>query len=163
MGIQLPGELADLLNELGYNWPKADEEKLFQLGQRWLEFGGTLQGIVSDAQTAGDKVSADNRGDAIDAFMTKWNADDSAPAVLKDGATAAQVIGACLFVCAAIVLGLKINVIVNLTILLIEIIEAIATAPETFGASLLEIPVFKKITDMIINFIINEAMEAILG
>lgn len=45
----------------------------------------------------------------------------------------------------------------------IEIVQAIATAPETFGASLLEVPVFKKITDMAINFIINEAMEKILG
>jgi hypothetical protein len=61
------------------------------------------------------------------------------------------------------VLALKINVIVQLTILLIEIIQAIATAAPTFGASLLEIPVFKKITDMAINLIISQAMEAILG
>jgi hypothetical protein len=54
-------------------------------------------------------------------------------------------------------------VIVQLTILLIEIIQAIATAPETFGGSLLEVPVFKKLADLAINFLISKAMEAILG
>jgi hypothetical protein len=163
VGIQLPGELADLLNELGYTWPKADEVKLFQLGQHWLEFGSTLQGITQDAGTSAAAVWTDNTGQAVEAFKSTWGKDDSPAAVLKDGVTGAQVIGACLFICAAVVLALKINVIVQLTILLVEIIQAIATAPETFGASLLEIPVFKKLADMAINFIINKAMEAILG
>ena len=64
--------------------------------------------------------------------------------------------------CAGLVLTLKINVIIQLTILAAEIIEALATAPETFGGSLLEIPVFKKLTDMAINLLINEAMEVLL-
>jgi len=163
VGLQIPGELANLLNDLGYNWPKADEEKLFQLGGHWLEYSGSLQQAVQDAGTSAQRVWADNRGDAVEAFKTRWEAQDSPHAVLTDGVTAAQAIGGCLFVCAAIVLALKINVIVQLTILLIEIIQAIATAPETFGASLLEVPVFKKICDMAVNFIINKAMEAILG
>jgi hypothetical protein len=163
MGLQLPGELADLLNELGYTWPKADEQKLFELGQHWMAYGGRLGGIVQDAAAAAQPVWADNRGEGIDAFKAKWEDNDSPLAVARDGVTGAQVLGAALFVCAGIVLALKINVIVQLTILLIEIIQAIATAPETFGASLLEIPAFKKITDMAVNLIINQAMEAILG
>ena len=71
--------------------------------------------------------------------------------------------GACVFVCAGVVLALKINVIVQLTILLIEIIQAIATSVPTCGASLLEIPAFKKLTDMLINFLISKAMEVLLG
>lgn len=163
MGIELPGELADLLNELGYTWPKADEEKLFQLGQHWIDFGSTLQGIGQEATASATRVWTDNVGDAVEAFKARWGDKESPLAVLEDGTTAAHVIGACLFVCAAVVLALKINVIVQLTILAVEIIQAIATAPETFGASLLEVPVFKKLTDMAINFIINKAMEAILG
>lgn len=163
MGLQLPGELVTLLNDLGYNWPEADEEKLFQLGQHWIDFGSTISGVVSDGEAAVSRVIADNHGAAITAFHDRW-ADKNSPAgVLHDGVTAAHVIGGCLFVCAAVVLALKINVIVQLTILAIEIVQAIATAPETFGASLLEVPAFKKITDMAINFIINEAMEKILG
>jgi hypothetical protein len=159
----LPGELADLLNELGYTWPKSDEVQLFEVGQDWLSFSTTLQQIQQDASSAVQGVWSGNQGDGIDAFRKAWSAADAAPAVLADGATGAQLVGAALFVCAGVVLALKINVIVQLTILLVEIIEAIATAPETFGASLLEIPVFKKLTDMAINLLISEAMEVILG
>lgn len=163
MGINLPGELADLLNELGYIWPKVDEEKLFQLGQYWLSFGGELQTAVQQAGSSAGQVWGQNKGDAVDAFKKQWDGEDAPYKVLSDGVTASQLIGACLFICALIVLALKINVIVQVTILLIEIIQAIATAAPTFGASLLEIPVFKKLCDLALNFIISKAMEAILG
>ena len=60
MGIELPGELADLLNELGYIWPKVDEEKLFQLGQHWIEFGSALRDTAQDATTIATAVWTDN-------------------------------------------------------------------------------------------------------
>jgi hypothetical protein len=163
MGINLPGELAGLLNDMGYTWPEVDEEKLFQLGGHWMGFASTVDGIRADAVAAADRVSAGNRGDAMDAFSAKWNDQDSPAGVLGDAVTAANVVGACLYVCAAVVLALKINVIVQLITLLIEIYQAIATAAPTFGASLLEIPAFKKLTDIAINLIVTVAMEAILG
>ena len=163
MGLMIPGELADLLNELGYTWPKSDEEKLFEIGQRWIAFGGSVHGALADIQQPAEKAWTDNRGAAIDAFKAEWADEDSAPAVLRDAAVSAEVTSAALFVCAAVVLALKINVIVQLTILLIEIIQAVASAAPTFGVSLLEIPVFKKLADMAINLIINQALEAILG
>ena len=58
---------------------------------------------------------------------------------------------------------MKINVIVQLTILLIQIIQAIATAAPTFGASLLEIPVFKKLTDIVLGVLIDQAIGVVLG
>jgi hypothetical protein len=163
MGIEIPGELANLLNELGYTWPKSDETQMFELAQDWIALGGRLGPIVQEANSAVDAMLGSNSGPALTAFHTRWNAPDSAVTVLQDGATGAYVLGGALMVCAGVVLALKINVIVQLAILLIEIIEAIVTAPETFGASLLEIPVFKKLTDMLINLLINQALEVVLG
>jgi hypothetical protein len=77
--------------------------------------------------------------------------------------TASNIIGAGLMVCAGIVLALKINVIVQLVQLAIEIASAIAEAVATFGASLLEIPIFKEITSLIIDQLINMALEAIFS
>jgi hypothetical protein len=99
----------------------------------------------------------------VEAFQQAWGRDNAGHAVLDRGQLGAQAIGGALMVCAAAVLALKINVIVQLSLLLVEIIEAIATAEVTFGASLLEIPVFKKLTDMAINFLINQAMAVVLG
>lgn len=163
MGLNIPGELADLLNELGYTWPKSDETQLFSLGQQWMEFSSQASQASQQAQAAVNGLSGNNTGADIEAFMRSWQGEDSAVASLDSGATGAQVLGGALFVCAGVVLALKINVIVQLTILAVEIIEAIATAVPTFGASLLEVPVFKKLCDIALNFIINQAMEAILG
>lgn len=163
MGLDLPGELADLLNELGYVWPKSDETRLFDLGQSWLAFADQAAQASQEAKAAVEGLGASNVGADIDAFMRAWQGEESAVASLDSGATGAQVLGGALFVCAGVVLALKINVIVQLTILAIEIIEAIATAAPTFGASLLEIPVFKKLCDLALNFLISQAMEAVTG
>jgi hypothetical protein len=161
--MTLPGELERLLNDLGFNWPEIDEERLFELGQSWSAYGGHLEQISADAERAAQEVWSGNSGPAIEAFKARWEHEKSPAQILKKGATAGHTLGAILMVCGAVVLALKINVIVQLTILLMEIIEALATAGVTFGASLLEIPVFKEIQQMIINAIINEAINAILG
>jgi hypothetical protein len=105
----------------------------------------------------------ENQGDAVDAFRAVWTAGDGALASLRDSVTGTQLMGPLLMVAAAVVLALKINVIVQLTILACEIVEAIATAAPTFGASLLEIPVFKELTNRLVNMLISMAMDAILG
>lgn len=162
MGLMLPGEVADLLNELGYTWPKSDEEKLFEIGQQWISFGSTLDGLSQEVDSAMQPVFA-FQGAGVDALRQRWQKSDSSLATLRSDVTGAEIVGGALIVCAAVVLALKINVIVQLAILLCEIIEAIAASEITFGASLLEIPVFKKIADMVINALIDEALGVILG
>ncbi len=163
MGLMIPGQLATLLNDLGYMWPETDEQGLFEMGTSWASFGGGMRQPVQDAHAHAQQVWAANQGQAIDAFKQAWNHPSAPHSNLLDGATGAMGIGAGLMVCAGIVLALKINVIVQLASLALEIIEAIATAPVTFGGSLLEIPVFKEITGLLINLLINLALNAIMG
>ncbi|MFG1880558.1 hypothetical protein [Micromonospora sp. NPDC049102] len=163
MGIMLPGELAGLLNELGYTWPKSDETKMFELGQMWMEMADSLHNAAAEGTAAAQRVLTGNQGDALTAFQQRWEASGSAMSVLRDGGTGAQMVAATLFVCALIVLALKINVIVQLIILLVQIVQALATAAPTFGASLLEIPVFKKLTDIVLNMLIDQAIGVVLG
>lgn len=162
MGLQLPGELVHLLQDLGYNWPEADEEKLFELGSTWMGFAPSLSPIADQADAAAQQVLG-QQGDAIDAFRAKWTAEDAPLASLRDSITGAELVGPLLMVVAGVVLALKINVIVQLVTLAIEIAQAIATAAPTFGASLLEIPVFKEITNRLVNLVISLAIEQILG
>jgi hypothetical protein len=162
VGLQLPGELISLLSMLGYTWPEADEEKLFELGNRWTTYGGTLAGAVRDLDAAAQPVWQQNRGEAVAAFRQAWSDGEAPAANLRDGADGATLIGVGLMVAAGVVLALKINVIVQLVMLAIEIAEAIATAVATFGASLLEIPIFKEITGLLINELIDLAMQALL-
>ena len=161
--MQLPGELISLLGMLGYTWPEADEVKLFEMGQAWLAFPDRMQSNLGDAHTAAQAVWTDNQDSAIEAFRESWLDPESAKTNLENGATAATMIGAGLLVCAGIVLALKINVMVQLTLLAIQIAQAIATAAPTFGASLAEIPIFKMITQVLLDELINQALEAVLG
>lgn len=162
MGLQLPGELVSILAMLGYTWPEGDEEKLFQMGHGWLGFTSDAGKHIDDSHGHAQQVWSANKGEAIDAFQHSWNEHDSAPSNLRDGLTASNIIGAGLMVSAAVVLALKINVIVQLVQLVIEIASAIAEAVATFGASLAEIPIFKEITSMILDQLINMAIDAVL-
>jgi hypothetical protein len=128
-----------------------------------MQFAPQLGPIAERANAAARSVWEGNQGDAVDAFRAKWSAQESAPAALHDSLTGASMMGPLLIAAAAIVLALKINVIVQLTLLVIEIAEAIATAAPTFGASLLEIPVFKEITNRLVNLLISLATDQILG
>ncbi|WBB73105.1 hypothetical protein O7602_26000 [Micromonospora sp. WMMD1128] len=158
MGLELPGELRSLLGVLGYTWPEADEVKLFEMGNAWIRFSGTLSGVVAEANTGAAAVWTQHTGQDITAFQTWWNREDSPADSLRDGVTAAVLTGTGLIICAAIVLALKVAVIVQLVILAIEIAQAIATAAVTFGASLLEIPVFQQLTRTIVGNLVQEVL-----
>jgi hypothetical protein len=162
MGLNLPGELASLLQILGYNWPKGDEQKLFEMGQKWLDFSNTLKDISQNGQKTASKVWEQNKGANIDAFQKHYEADDGPTKVLEGGSTASTVLGAGMMICAGIVLALKISVITQLVTLAIEIAQAIATAVATFGASLAEIPIFQQISRMIVGELINQVITKLM-
>ena len=163
MGLQIPDELAGLLKEMGYNWPESDEEKMYQLGQSWLDFAGTTEQTAQDATTAVGTLPESNTGTAMSSFWAQWDKDDSVIEALHDATTGAKVLGGALIVCAAVVLVLKINVILQLTKLAIEIAMALAAAAATYGASLARIPVAKKLSEYAINILIDKAVETVLG
>ncbi|MGV9214980.1 hypothetical protein ACTFTM_24215 [Micromonospora sp. RB23] len=163
MGLQLPGELVGLLGMLGYDWPTSDEEKLFQLGRLWIDFAPRIEEAGAAAMAAASPVWSENQGQAADAFRNWWNNADNAPQALQQGPAGASLLGAGLIVCAGVVLALKIQVIVQLAILAVQIAQAIATAVATFGASLLEIPIFKIATSLILDQLVSLAIDAVLN
>ncbi|MGI8761255.1 MAG: hypothetical protein ACR2LF_08185 [Jatrophihabitantaceae bacterium] len=163
MGLELPGALETILNDLGFTWPEVDESELLHLGSRWMQFGGTLNQAQQGVQRVAEQVGQRNQGAAVDAFVTKWSGHNAPAQVLGDAGNGVQLGGAALELCAGVVLALKVTTIVNLTILAFEIVEALATAVPTFGASLAEIPVFKEVTSRIIQALINEAVNAVMG
>jgi hypothetical protein len=162
MGMTLPSELVSLLNILGYNWPQADETKLFDLGQELMNFSNTLQNVLGSADGAASRAWSENSGQDIQAFMSHWTNNDGPAKILGDGSTASTVLGAGMMICAGIVLALKIQVISQLVILAIQIAQAIAMAVVTFGASLLEIPIFQQISRAIVGQLIDMVITKLL-
>lgn len=163
MGMQLPSELVSILGMLGYTWPESDEEKLFELAGTWTGMAGTIAGSVEELNAAARTVLDANYGKDIEAFSTEWDDEESSNRNIADAADPLNVIGIGLTVAAGLTLALKIQVIVQLVILMVQIAWAIATAAVTFGASLLQVPIFKKITGTIIDMLIGMATEAVLS
>lgn len=162
MSLELPTELRSLLGVLGYNWPEADEDKLLEMGQAWLRFATTLETLTGSAQASASPVWSANAGADITAFERWWTNEDSPLATMRDGVPAAVLTGTGLVICGTIVLALKVAVIVQLTILAIEIAQAIATAAPTFGASLAEIPVFQQLTRILVGRLFDEVIATLL-
>lgn len=163
MGMQLPGELVSVLSVLGFTWPEGDEEKLFELGNTWTRFAGTLRGNTDAATNHAQNVWQVNVSETTAAFEEAWKAAQGPVTSLQDAAQTCELIGVGLMVCAGIVLALKISVIAQLVILAIQIAQAIATAVVTFGASLLEIPIFRAITKVILDQLLGLAMSKVMA
>lgn len=162
MGLSLPGELASLLSMLGYTWPKGDEQKLFEMGQKWMDFSNTLKDVAQNGQKTASQVWEQNKGANIEAFKKHFEADDGPTKVLDGASTASTVLGAGMMICAGIMLALKISTITQLVTLAIEIAQAIASAVVTFGASLAEIPIFEEITKRIVGEIIQQVINKLM-
>src|SRR5437879_12757709 len=72
MSRMLPGELAWVLDLLGFNWPQADEDRLMEAAQHWKDFASELGHIRQDAERVAAQVGAENRGAAVEAFGQDW-------------------------------------------------------------------------------------------
>jgi hypothetical protein len=163
MDLTPPADVVSVLQDLGFQFPEANQITMLRIGQAWTGFADRARQPLQDAQDAAERVWTANLGKAIDAFEQAWSQSRGAHANLMNAATGGEGIGIGLMVCAAIVLALKINEIVNGTTLLIETASAVAEALPSLGTSLLEIPVFKEITGKLINLAISLAMNAVMG
>lgn len=162
-GVMLPPELSGLLNTLGFDWPLSDEAKLFALGSQWSSFGDHLEPAAADADSHAKQVLGSNAGEAVEQFETFWSDSHAPKQNLDDGAIACSLIGTGLYTAAGVVVALKTAVVVQLAMLAVEIAEAVATAVVTFGASLLEIPVFKETTKLLLDEARDVAINAVLN
>ncbi|MFG1648614.1 hypothetical protein ACGFIE_01710 [Micromonospora sp. NPDC049275] len=160
--MQLPPELAEALGWVGFTWPTADEELLFEASQMWFAFAGRLRTAAGEAQSGAAQVSTTNNGDDVRAFEQAWQGEEGAPRRIEDGAQAAELIGMALLVMAIITLTQKIIVIVQLTILVIQVAIALAAAAPSFGASLAQIPVSIGLARMAIQRVIKEVIERVV-
>ncbi|MFB9661056.1 hypothetical protein ACFQS3_15085 [Glycomyces mayteni] len=163
MGMQLPGELITLLGMLGYDWPESDEEKIFNLAGEWTGMADQITGRVESLSAASRTLIENNSGGDIDAFQTHWEDEESAMKNIADIGDPSNEINIGLTIAAGIILALKIAVIIQLAVLAVQIAWAIATAPLTFGASMAQIPIFKQIAGLIIDQLIDQAVNAVLN
>jgi hypothetical protein len=152
-------ELTEPLGWVGLDWPAADEELLFEAGQQWIAYGEQLAQIAQRADAVAGGVWSSSSGEAAEAFRAWWTEGEGPARRLAEDAAAALLIGAALVAFAVVTLALKINFVVQLVILAVEVAQAIATAFVTFGATMAEVPGFVAATRVICRQLIKQVVS----
>jgi hypothetical protein len=163
MGMQLPHGLGKLMNGLGRQWPMSDEQTLFAMGQAWLGLSGDIETIAGHTDTQAAGTWKQQRGAGVSAAQSVWTDEESPHGNLLRGTTGGDIIGLGLMICAAIVLVLKVNFIVQLIQLAVQLFHAMITAPATMGASSAMIPILMEITGRLLDLCVTIAMNAVMG
>lgn len=161
--IELPGQLANVLEGLGYHWTNTSVPGLSGMSDSWVGFSSKPQTHAATANAHAQSVLSSNQGRGIDAMQATWSQSNAPHRNLTDGGSGAALIGAGLLICAGIVTVLKSSVIAELIQLVVDIATAIAEAFETFGASLAQIPIVKELTQKAIGLVQNTATNAVMA
>ncbi|WP_405723963.1 PE-PGRS family protein [Streptomyces sp. NBC_01537] len=132
----LPGEVAWVLNLLGYDWPEADESKIMEAAGAWRTFAEEVAQLEARGVTTAGQVISSNSGDAADSFAEAWRQfSDGGDGYLSDARQTAEFIAVALDGVAVEVMIVKAMVIAQLIALAFEFAAAQAAAPFTFGLS----------------------------
>ncbi|WP_263108132.1 toxin glutamine deamidase domain-containing protein [Kitasatospora sp. DSM 101779] len=159
----LPDGLEWVLEMLGFDWPKADEDKMRECAQVWRDFADQVDELNYRALSAANSVRSANSGDSVDAFGKAFDKfSTGGDGYLADAAQAARLIAAAFEAAAVIVITCKIAVIAQLVILAAEIIAAQAAAPFTFGLSEVGALGATQATKMIVRRLLKELRDALI-
>lgn len=121
---------------LTFEWPEADEEKLWECGDAWGKFAGQLRDLIERGQKAAQGVLNENSDESIAAFGERWKEFVENPGYLTDAADAAELAQNVFYSASIIVIGLKVFVAVQIVYLIVVWAKAIAAAGPTCGGSL---------------------------
>ncbi|MFE1322655.1 toxin glutamine deamidase domain-containing protein [Kitasatospora phosalacinea] len=161
--MMLPGPLEWVLEMLGFDWPKADEDKLRECAQAWRDFADRVDEVNQQALTAANSIRSANAGDDIDAFGRTFDKfSTGGDGYLADAAYAARLIATAFDAAAMIVVTCKIAVIAQLAILATEIIAAQGAALFTFGLSEVAALGATQATKMIVRRLLKELRDALV-
>jgi hypothetical protein len=161
--LMVPSVVVTTMRDLGYDMPNGKEGTILDAGLTWVKHASASSKPPQDAHAAAAGVWSGNKSAAVEAFQADFTSPNAPHAKLANASAGSAGVGIGLMACAGIVLGLKVSDITQVTLLLVEIAEAVATASLTFGTSLLEIPAFKEAASLGINAAINVAMNAVMG
>lgn len=164
MALNIPSELAFVLNLLGFDWPELDEDEIHRAAHIMRQFSDDIQGTMDEvgARVTGDVPSAVT-ANAASSYSEAWEESQSSMGEfceLIDGAATGVDLA------ADAVLALKLKVIAELVITAAQLAAATAAAFATFGLAAAAQPAIilarKKIMDIIVGEMVAAAVIQII-
>jgi len=161
VAINLPHELAWVLQMLDFEWPEIDEDEVQRGAAMLRQYGEDISAAVERAdQIVHSQIAPAYKAQGGDAFVKSW--DETRSSNIQGFVQLIDPAATGMDVFADVVVGLKLKVIAELVLTAAQIATAIAAAAFTFGASLAaQTAIFlarKQALKFATNVIIEQAM-----
>ncbi|MER6398066.1 MULTISPECIES: WXG100 family type VII secretion target [unclassified Kitasatospora] len=131
MAIELPSEVATLLDFIGIHWPSVNEDKVREFGEHVKEFAKGLEDLHADSTATVHQLGGAYEGASYEALIAKW-------ALMSDKhfnevVQAAHVVAKALDTAADVIVAMKLEALGELIVLAASFVAAQAAAVATFG------------------------------
>ncbi len=131
MAIELPDEVATLLNFIGIRWPAVNEDKVREFGEHIKEFAKGLEEVHADSTATIHQLGGAYEGATYEALVAKW-------ALMSDKhfnevVQAAHVVAQAMDIAADAIVAMKLEALGELIVLAATFVAAQAAAVATAG------------------------------
>lgn len=161
MGMMLPNELIWIMDKMGLEWPDIDEDEVRKAASLVRGYRGDMETLVQAAdRRINGEIATAMRGQTGTAHVTAWNRNRSENVqqlldVLDPAASGIDI-------AADVVLALKIKVIAEVTLTLIQLVPLLAAGPFGAGGAAVLILVRKKLFSMMMEITLEQVINEVL-
>jgi len=161
VGMMLPNELIWIMDKMGLEWPDIDEDEVHKAADLVRGYRDDMESIIQavDSRVNGDLATA-LQGNAGTAQVEGWNRNRSDNMqklldVLGPAATGIDIAG-------GIVLAMKIKVIAEVTLTLMQLVPLLAAGPFGAGGAAVLLLARKKLLAMAMEATIEQVINEVL-
>lgn len=161
MGMMLPNELIWIMDKMGLEWPDIDEDEVRKAASLVRGYRGDMETLVQAAdRRINGEIATAMRGQTGTAHVTAWNRNRSENVqqlldVLDPAASGIDI-------AADVVLALKVKVIAEVTLTLIQLVPLLAAGPFGAGGAAVLILVRKKLFSMMMEITLEQVINEVL-
>lgn len=161
MGMMLPNELIWIMDKMGLEWPDIDEDEVRKAAVLVRGYRDDMETLVQTAdRRINGEIAAAMRGQTGAAHVTAWNRNRSENVQQLLDVLGPAAVG--IDVAAEIVLALKVKVIAEVTVTLIQLVPLLAAGPFGAGGAALLILARKKLFSMLMEATLEKVIGEVL-
>lgn len=161
MGMMLPDELIWVMDKLGLEWPDIDEDEVRKAAHLVRTYGGDMETLVqaADRRINGD-IAAAMKGNIGTGHVTAWNRNRSENVQQLLDVLGPASVG--IDLAADIVLALKIKVIAEITLTVVQLVPLLMAGPLGAGGAAVLIIARKKLFSMAMEATLEQVINQVL-
>lgn len=161
MGMMLPNELIWVMDKLGLEWPDVDEDEVRKASVLVRGYRDDMETLVQTAdRRINGEIAAAMRGQAGTAHVTAWNRNrsENVQQLIDLLGPAASGID----LAADIVFALKMKVIAEVTLTLVQLVPLLAAGPFGAGGAAVLILARKKLFSALMEATLEKVIDEVL-